>query len=97
MVSLTSCQIESRFQDARNVTHVSVVASMSLGLNSLSPLFLTVSDVTFKDAESRQLQDEFYAFRTPRNCMTTSARRFSFGMSLYLTSIFCEPVSLIKI
>jgi hypothetical protein len=39
LVSLTSCQIEPHFQDARNVTHVFVVVTMSLALNSLPPLF----------------------------------------------------------
>jgi hypothetical protein len=58
VVSLTSFQTEPRFQDARRVTRVSGVATMSIGLNSLTPLFLTISDVTYKDAELCQLQDE---------------------------------------
>jgi hypothetical protein len=70
MVSLTSYQIQPRFQNAKNVTHVSVVTTVSLGLNSLPPLFLTVPEAAFKDAESRQLQDEFHPFRTPRGRAT---------------------------
>jgi hypothetical protein len=65
MVSLTTCRVEPRFQDARDVTDVSVAGTVSLGLNSLPPLFLKVSDVKFKDAELCQLQDEFHTYRTP--------------------------------
>jgi hypothetical protein len=61
VVSLTSCQTELRFQDTRDVTHVSVVATASLGLNSLPPLFSMDSDVMFKDTELRQLQNELYS------------------------------------
>jgi hypothetical protein len=43
VVSLTYYQTESRFQDARGVTHASIVAIVSLSLNSLPPLFLKVS------------------------------------------------------
>jgi hypothetical protein len=51
VVSLTSCQTKARFQDANNIPDVSAVVTVSLGPNSLPLLFLTVSDVTFKDAE----------------------------------------------
>jgi hypothetical protein len=53
--------------------HVFVVATVPFGLNSLPLLFLRVSDVAFKDAEFRQLQDEFHPFRTPRGYMATAA------------------------
>jgi hypothetical protein len=75
-VLLTSCQIEPRFQDARDVTHVSVAVTVSLGLNSLPPLFLAVSEVTLKDAELHQLQDEFHIFRTRRGHMMTPTMVF---------------------
>jgi hypothetical protein len=81
VVSLPNCQIESRFQDARDLTHVSVVATVSLGLNSFPSLFLTVSNVTFKDAELQQLQDEFPTFRIPRGYMTIPV------MALYVQQI----------
>jgi hypothetical protein len=45
-----SCQNNSRFQDAKDLANLSVLATVSLGLNSLLPLFLMVSDSTFKDA-----------------------------------------------
>jgi hypothetical protein len=61
MVSLTSWQIEPRFQDARDVTHVSVVATLSLGLNSLRLLLSMFSNVMFKDVELRQLQNKLYS------------------------------------
>jgi hypothetical protein len=77
VVSLTSCQIPPHCQDARDVTHVYVVATMSLGLGSLPPLFLTVPDVVFKNAELRQLQNEFHTVRTPRGNATIPAMAFS--------------------
>jgi hypothetical protein len=45
---LPSCQTEALFQDGRDVTHVSGVATVSLGLNFLPTLFLMVSCVTLK-------------------------------------------------
>jgi hypothetical protein len=62
-----------------------------------SSVVLTVSDVTFKDAELRQLQDEFHSFRTPRGSMTIPAMAFLFSISYHHTLSFCEPVSTIKI
>jgi hypothetical protein len=76
MASAVNCQSEPRFQDLRNVIHIFIVAMLSLGLNFLPPLFLTVCDVTSKDAELRQAQDKFHTFRTPRGYMTTSAMAF---------------------
>jgi hypothetical protein len=58
VVSLTSCQTEPRFQDAIDVVHVSVVVTVSLGLNSLPPLFLTISDVMVKNVELCRVPEE---------------------------------------
>jgi hypothetical protein len=58
MALLTSGQAEPRFQDARDVTRASVMATVSPGLISLLPLLLRVSGVKVKNAELWQLQDE---------------------------------------
>jgi hypothetical protein len=63
-VSLTSCKAELRLQEARDIGNVFMVNAVSLGLNSLPSLFLTVSDMKFNDAELCQLQYQFHTFRT---------------------------------
>jgi hypothetical protein len=63
-VSLTGCKVELRFQDARAFTCVSLLGTDSLGLSSIPRLFLTVSEVKFKDAELCQLQGQILIFRT---------------------------------
>jgi hypothetical protein len=45
---------QTAFPGSRDITHFSVLATVSLGLNFLFPLFLPVSDVIFKDAKLRQ-------------------------------------------
>jgi hypothetical protein len=97
VASLTNCQIELRFQDARDVTHVFIVATMPFGLNSLPPLFLRVSDLAFKDAELRQLQDEFHTFRAPQGDTRTPAMAFYVQNIIAPYTGFCELVSTIKI
>jgi hypothetical protein len=51
VVPLTSCLTKPPFQDARNLTHVPWLTTVSLDLNVVPPLFLTVSHVLFKDAK----------------------------------------------
>jgi hypothetical protein len=75
------------FEDAGHVTHVSV-STMSLGLNSPTPLFLTVSDVTFKDTELFQLQNQFHTFRAKRGSITTP------GMTFYIQHIITPYIGL---
>jgi hypothetical protein len=45
VVSLISCPVEPHSQDIWDLSHVSVLATVSLGLNSFPPLFLTVSNI----------------------------------------------------
>jgi hypothetical protein len=51
VISLVTCPIEPHFQDIRDVDHVSVVRTVSFGLDLLPPLFLTVSHIHFEDPE----------------------------------------------
>jgi hypothetical protein len=61
VVSLTSCKTQPHFQDARHIAHVSV-GTVSPGVNSLPPLFLTVSGVSFKSVELSHQLGEFHTF-----------------------------------
>jgi hypothetical protein len=51
VISLVTYPIEPHFQDIRDVNHVSIVGTVSFGLDLLPPLFLTVSHINFKDPE----------------------------------------------
>jgi hypothetical protein len=51
VVSLITCPVELHFQDIRDVSHASVVGTVSLGLNSLLLLFLTVPTIDSRDLE----------------------------------------------
>jgi hypothetical protein len=73
VISLIMCPVEPLFQDIRAVRHVSVLERVSLALNSLPPLFLTVSDSCFKDPELERLLESFRTFRTPNRYITTYA------------------------
>jgi hypothetical protein len=83
MKPLTIRQTEPPFQDAREITDISVMATVSLHLNSLPSLFLTVSDATFKDVELRQMQDESHTVRTPRGYMTIPDMAFYVRRIIY--------------
>jgi hypothetical protein len=51
VVSLITCPVEPHFQEIRDASHVSVIEAASLGLNSLSLRFLTVSSINSRDPE----------------------------------------------
>jgi hypothetical protein len=51
VVSLIMCPVEPHIQEIRDLSHVSVVTTVSLGLNSLPLLFLTVLDIDSRDLE----------------------------------------------
>jgi hypothetical protein len=92
-----SFKVEPRFQDARDVTHVSVARTAAVGLKPLPWPFLTVSDVKFKDAESCQLQDQFHTFRARDAASRFLPRSVTFSTSLHLTWTNREAASMIKI
>jgi hypothetical protein len=52
VIYLIRWPVEPHFQDIWDVRHVSVVGTVSLGLDSLPPLFLTVSNINSRDPES---------------------------------------------
>jgi hypothetical protein len=76
VVSLTGRPVASRFQDIRDVSRVSLVDTISLGLRSLPPLLLTTSEVAFKSRELIPFCDELLVFRTAKRYMTIDAMRF---------------------
>jgi hypothetical protein len=90
VVFLKHCPISPKFLDIRDVSHVSVVGTISLGLTSLPPLFLTTSNVAFKSHELLRLRDEFFFFRTEKGYMTTEAMKF------YVNSILAPYVQSLR-
>jgi hypothetical protein len=90
VVFVTDCPVAPRFQDIRDVSHVSIVGTISLGLKSLPPLLLTTSEVAFKNRELLLLHDDFFVFRTARGYMTID------GMLFYINSIMAPYVQSLR-
>jgi hypothetical protein len=71
LISLDPCPVEPLFQEIREASHVSVIGAVSFGLNLLPPLFLTVSDINYRDPKLERLQESFRIFRRPKGHITT--------------------------
>jgi hypothetical protein len=71
VISLDICPVEPLFQEIRNTSYISVIGAASFGLNSLLALFLTVSDMKYRDPELERLTENFRTFRTPKGHITT--------------------------
>jgi hypothetical protein len=51
LASLIMRPVQPYFQDIRDVSHVSVVGAVALGVNSVSPLFLMALHINSRDSE----------------------------------------------
>jgi hypothetical protein len=76
IVLLVGCPVAPRLWDTRNMSHVLLIGTNSLGLKSLRPFLLTRSDAAFKSRERIRLCDEFFAFPTAQNYMTIEVMKF---------------------
>lgn len=76
--------VEAHYQEAKDVTHVSLAGTVALSGKSLKPFLLTISSVRFRDPELAMLQREFATFQTQKGYMTTAA------MEVYLRDVI-EP------
>jgi hypothetical protein len=76
VVFSTGCNVQPYWLDARDVTHVSLVATISLLCEALPPLFLTVSRVPLADPMLRSLSAKFTTYQTAKGYMTTPAILF---------------------
>jgi hypothetical protein len=88
--------VAPRFSDIRDVSHVSIVGTISLALKALPPLLLTTADVAFKSRDILLQRDEFFVFRTARGYMTIEAMQFYANsiLSPYVQSLrhrFSDP------
>jgi hypothetical protein len=82
VVFLMGCPVAPRFQDIHDVSHVSLVGTISLDLKSLPPLLLTTPEVAFKSRELIRLRDELFVFRTGKDYITAEATKFSINSML---------------
>jgi hypothetical protein len=67
--------MEPHFQDASDVTHVSLVATVSLSGRSLKPFLVTRSRVCCRDSELALMQNEFATAQTPKGYLTIPTRQ----------------------
>jgi hypothetical protein len=66
VVSLKNCTILPTFHEGKAVSHLSLVATVTLGGQSLIPLILATSDLIFKGEDLQVLRRTFIADRIPR-------------------------------
>jgi uncharacterized membrane protein YhdT len=70
IASLKSCTVLPIFHEEKDASHVSLVATLTLGGQSLIPLMLMTCDLTFKTKHFVVLRRTFTAHRIPRGDMT---------------------------
>jgi hypothetical protein len=64
------------FTKKKDVSHVSLVATVALGGQTLTPLMLTTTDLPFKSEKLAILHRTFGADRTACGCMTAASMMF---------------------
>jgi hypothetical protein len=90
-VSLKICAVRLTFHEERDVSYVSVVATVSLGGQALTPLMLTTTDLPFKSEELAILRLTFAAYRTARGYMRATSMMF------YLIHIVAPYVMFLRV
>jgi hypothetical protein len=86
LVSLESCAVRPTFHEEKDVNHVLLVATVTLGGQALTPLMLTTTDLPFKSQELAILRRTFAGYRTARGYMTAAS------MTFYLNHIMAPYV-----
>jgi hypothetical protein len=76
LVSLKSCALRPTFHEEKDVSHVSLVATVNLGGPALTPLILTTTGLPFKSEELAILRWTFAVYRTARGYMTVASMMF---------------------
>jgi hypothetical protein len=77
------------FREERDVSHVSIVSTISLEGESLKPMFLTVTGVKNRTPEERLIRKRYEVFKTPKGYQTAES------MAHYVTTIltpYCQKV-----
>jgi hypothetical protein len=91
VVFLRTCHVTPSFHDERDVSHVSLVARVTLGGQSLLPLSLTTVNIPFKSEELTVLCNMFVTYKTPRGYMTKES------MNFYLKSAIAPSVEFLRL
>jgi hypothetical protein len=76
LVSLKSCAVRPTFHKEKGVSHVSLVATVTLGGQTLTALMLTTTYLPFKSKELAILRRTFAANRTVRGYMMAASMMF---------------------
>jgi hypothetical protein len=76
LVSLKSCAVRPTFHAEKDVSHVLLVATITLSGQRLTPLMLTTTGLPFKDKELAVLRRTFAVYPTTRGYMTAASMMF---------------------
>jgi hypothetical protein len=90
-VSLKSCSVRPTLHEEKDVSHVSLVATVTIGGQTLTPLMLTTTDLPFTSEELVILRRTFAAYRTARDYMTAASMMF------YLNHIVAPYVMFLRV
>jgi hypothetical protein len=78
------------------ITYAFMIGIVSPDLNSLPPLFQTVSDMRFKEVESSQLQYQFSVFQYKHPSYDVLAFRTSLHLTLSFVNKYRVSVNVIS-
>jgi hypothetical protein len=73
VVYVPQCPVSPVFLGKPDANHVTLVATISFSFHSLKPMFLTVSDLHFRDSDLRTLQPEIVFHKTAKGYQTSAS------------------------
>jgi hypothetical protein len=79
LVSFKNCALRPTFHEQKDVSHVSLVTTVTLGGQTLTLLTLTTTDLPFKRKELAIPRRTFAANRTARGHMMAASMMFYFN------------------
>jgi hypothetical protein len=87
IVFLKTCCIIPSFREEKDVSHVSLVATVTLGGQPLTPLWLRTFNILFKSEELVNLRQTFVTYRTLRGYITKQSMDFYLNIAVapYMT------------
>jgi hypothetical protein len=91
LISLKGCAVRPTFHEEKDVSHVLLAATVTLGGQALIPPMLTTTDLPFKSEELAIIRRTFAAYRTARGYMMAASMMF------YLNHIVAPYVMFLRV
>jgi hypothetical protein len=75
-------EIEPRFREENDISHITLVGTVSLSCTSLPSLILTTSEIKFKSQQLRDLENSFWIRKTPKGYMNRDSMAYYIAVIL---------------